>query len=42
MGKVFTKRRKTQVTTKVGREFNCPLCNILFNESTTFHQVRFI
>lgn len=42
MGKVFSKKRKTQVTSKINREFNCPFCNGLFNSNTKYNQVQYI
>ena len=42
MGKVFSKKKKTQLTSKIGREFNCPFCNSLFNSKTNYNQVKYI
>jgi transcription elongation factor Elf1 len=30
------KKKKTDISSKVGKEFFCPLCNKLFDSNTTF------
>lgn len=33
------KKKKTDTTSKVGRNFSCPLCNKVFTSTTTFNTV---
>ena len=34
-----SKSKKLNTTSRVGKEFACPLCNKIFDAKTTFNQV---
>ncbi len=34
-----SKKKKTETSSKIGKEFNCPLCDKMFDSNTTFNKV---
>jgi hypothetical protein len=40
MGNSSNKKIKNELATKIGKSFNCPLCNKIFHKNTTFASVK--
>lgn len=40
MGNNSNKKIKNELGAKIGKSFNCPLCNKIFSSNTTFASVK--
>jgi len=39
MGSKSSKSKKTEISSTIGKEINCPYCEKIFIKNTTFNQV---